>query len=297
MLPDAWSEPTIDWLGTLDVHAVSAHIAASADRIGSWPVTEFDRTPTDLFREGDRIWIWQPDAGAVRFPLDEPRISAWEWPGGDRSWFRQLVTRSWIPAIYPLWGRQVLHASAAMCTATGDAVAFTGPTHAGKSTTAYGVARRSGWRLIADDTVAFSLADSRAILHPIAQDARLRPESAAFFGESEDDAGVSREVVWPGSQPSLRTIYVLDPADEPAPPVLIPLSSSEALPLLLQQAYALSFAIPKYNQALVKDYLALAASVPAFRLRYRRSFDAAEALFAAVDRHASERGRVSGPVA
>ena len=40
---------------------------------------------------------------------------------------------------------------------TGDAVAFTGPTHAGKSTTAYGVGRREGWRPICDDTLAFSV--------------------------------------------------------------------------------------------------------------------------------------------
>jgi hypothetical protein len=35
----------------------------------------------------------------------------------------------------------------------------------------------------------------------------------------------------------------------------------------------------------MKDYLALASRVPVFGLRYRRSFDVAEELFAALDAH------------
>ena len=52
-----------------------------------------------------------------------------------------------------------------------------------------------------------------------------------------------------------------------------------------QQAFALSFNMAAYNQRLMKDYLALASRVPAYRLRYRRSFDVAEALFSAVEAH------------
>jgi len=62
---------------------------------------------------------------------------------------------------------------------------------------------------------------------------------------------------------------------------------AERLPLLLQQAYALSFKIPKYNQELMTAYAQLAASVPAYRLRFQRSFAVAGALFDAIDRHAA----------
>jgi hypothetical protein len=178
--------------------------------------------------------------------------------------------------------------------ATGHAVAFTGPTHAGKSTTAYALAQHPGWTLLADDTVAFSIANEAATiggghvqLSPIAQEIRLRPEAAAHFGV-ERDAGASR-VEWSDRTRTLRAIYVLE-GDESATPAaeFNPLSASGAIPLLLQQAFALSFGMPQYNQALMKAYAALAASVPAFRLRYRRSFDSIDALVAAIDCHARQ---------
>lgn len=286
---DAWVEPSIDWLDLLDVPSVHAHLSAHAELLARWPATEFDPTTTDCYREGDQIWIWQPEVGAVRFSLSAPHLTAWLWPGADPSWFRQVVTRSWLPAVYPLWGRQVLHASAAMCSATGETVAFTGPTHAGKSTMAFGLARRAGWQLLADDTVAFSLmrADrpdlSQVALHPIPQQTRLRPATADYYGVSEAS---SEAITWPGGQPALRAIYVLEGDEQfTAPAEFTRLTPGDAVPLLLQQAYALSFGIPKYNQALMKDYVALAATAPAFRLRYRRSFDVADELFAAMERH------------
>ena len=74
------------------------------------------------------------------------------------------------------------------------------------------------------------------------------------------------------------------------------LRAADALPLLLQQAYALSFKIPKYNQQLMKDYLALATVVPVFRLRYRKRFDVAEELFSAIAGHlATEVGLTCVP--
>ena len=70
------------------------------------------------------------------------------------------------------------------------------------------------------------------------------------------------------------------------------LRATEALPVLLQQAYALSFGIPTYNQQLMKDYLALASAVPVFRLRYRQSFETMDALFAAVEHQLADAGVV-----
>jgi len=203
------------------------------------------------------------------------------------------VSRSWLPAIYPLWGRQVLHASAVACMSTGDAVAFTGPTHAGKSTTAYGIGRRQGWRPICDDTLAFSLGRTAAAggvhLHPIPNDSRLRPESAEYYGVSDRP---QETIEWPDRELQLKAVYVIE-GDETfeRPAEFSRLRGAEALPLLLQQAYALSFKLPKYNQQLMKAYLTLATVVPVFRLRYRRSFDVAEELFSAIAGHlATEAG-------
>ena len=284
----SWRLPRIDWEAPL----AAATPPPGARLLARWPPTEFENTATDCFSLDDQIWIWQPEVGAVRFSVYEPRLSASLWPGGDAAWFREVLHRSWLPAIYPLWGRQVLHASAALSEDSGGAVAFTGATHAGKSTIAYGMGRRPRWRQLCDDTLAFSISTAESdralplgsvLLHPLTQQARLRPASADHFGVADrfDDT-----IDWPARTPLLRAVCVLagDPDCE-TPPSFTRLRTTEALPVLLQQAYALSFGIPQYNQQLMKDYLALASAVPVYRLRYRQSFDLMDALFAAVERH------------
>ena len=60
--------------------------------------------------------------------------------------------------------------------------------------------------------------------------------------------------------------------------VIEPLTAPESYPLLLQQAHSFTLQIPAFNQQLMRDYLALTASVPVFRLTYRRSFDRMDAI-------------------
>jgi hypothetical protein len=135
--------------------------------------------------------------------------------------------------------------------------------------------------------LAFSPSNKRAErdiqVHPLRNDIRLRPASADYFAT---DAQTIERIDWPAGNLSLKAIYVLD-GDAEFPPAVefTRLRTAESLPLLLQQAYALSFEIPTYNQKLMRDYAELAASVPMFRLRYQRSFTAADGLFGALDAH------------
>jgi hypothetical protein len=283
-----WVDPLINWGPALDA-AHFNELQAVREPLVTWPATEFDPTDTDCFSAGDDLWIWQPAVGAVRFRVDAPSVDAYPWPGAEHARFREIVTRSWLPAIYPLWGRQVLHASAVHCAGTGATVAFTGPTHAGKSTTAYGLQRAFGWQALSDDTLAFSHNGTSVRLHPLPNGTRLRPASAGFFGE--DPAGV--RIPWPGGAPFLSAIYVLE-GDESHPVVSAfeRLRASDALPLLLQQAFTFSLQIPKYNQQLIRDYLALVSVVPTFRLRYRRSFDVAAELYSAIRDHLAHEAGV-----
>lgn len=280
---DSWVEPAIHWLDTLDISGTRTELSTDGQLLVTWPASEFDTTETDCFRLGDHIWIWQPEVGAVRFALHTPHLQAYLWPGADRAWFRQVVTRSWLPAIYPLWGRQVLHASALVYGAAGDTVAFAGATHAGKSTTAFGLRQRFGWPALCDDTLAFSLDDGQVRLHPLQNEARLRPASAGFYGVTDRP---EETLEWPGGTPTLRAVYFLEGHDVfEQTGEFTRLRAAEALPLLLAQAYALSLNLPKYNQQLMKDYLSLASGVPSFRLRYRRSFDVADDLFSSIAAH------------
>lgn len=287
-----WVDPVVAWRPALDVDQCWRELQPVRQPLVTWPATEFDPTDTDCFSAGADLWIWQPDVGAVRFRVDAPIVDAYPWPGSDDAQFREVVLRSWLPAIYPLWGRQVLHASAVHCVATGATVAFTGPTHAGKSTTAYGLQRLSGWRALSDDTLAFSHAGDSVRLHPLPNGTRLRPESAGFFGE--DPSGAS--IPWPGGHPFLAAIYVLEgDASHPVVSQFERLRASDALPRLLQQAFTFSLQIPKYNQQLIRDYLTLVSAVPTFRLRYRRSFDVAAELYSAIRDHLADEAGVICP--
>jgi hypothetical protein len=292
-----WSQPEIEWLQPFDLDAWQA-AAATRQLLVTWPPTEYDTTETDCFRALDEFWIVQRDIGAVHFRLTDPRVFAHPWPGADEARFRQYVTRSWFPAIYPLWGRQVLHASAVVCPRSGVAVAFTGPTRAGKSTTAFGLSRRGAWVHAADDTLAFSIAEGAAApvrLHPIPNEARLRPATADYYGRTDSPAEM---LAWPAGDVALTAVYVLDGDETCRETALFTrLRAADALPLLLQQAFALSFNMAAYNQRLMKDYLALASRVPVFGLRYRRSFDVAEELFAALDAHLQAELGVACPSA
>jgi hypothetical protein len=281
-----WAEPVLEWSAALDYAALQDRLQRDAELLTTWPVAPSETFPTDCYRLGEHYWISQRGVGAVRFTALEPQLSAFPFPDSDTSWFREVVQRAWLPAIYPFWGRQVIHASAAGPSDTGDVIAFTGPTLAGKSTTAYAMGRRAGWRLISDDTLAFTtLPGDRIRLHPLRNEARLRPASADYFGKTGD---AFEQVEWPSGPLSLRAVYVLDAVDDrPEPPRFEKLGVAERLPLLLQQAYALSFKIPKYNQELMTAYAHLAASVPVYRLRFQRSFAVAGALFDAIDQHAA----------
>ena len=177
-----WSQPEIEWLEPFEASDWQRATGSTRELLVTWPPTEYETTETHCFRTRDEFWIVQRDIGAVHFSLFEPRVRAHMWPGADEARFRQYVTRSWLPAIYPLWGRQVLHASAVVCAPSGAAVAFTGPTRAGKSTTAFGMSRRGAWVHAADDTLAFSIAMVAFI--PLIATESTRYGRVVLFGQS-----------------------------------------------------------------------------------------------------------------
>ena len=288
---ESWSEPEIEWSAPGDLAAI-AESSGHGELLAVWPPAPFESAPTHCYRLDDEYSIVQAGVGTVRFRADAPRILAFPSASGSPDWFRDVVTRCWLPAIYPFWGRQVLHASAVAIAGSDNVVALTGPTHTGKSTTAYALGRRAGWRLVADDSLAFawSPAERSIRIHPLQNEARLRPASVEYF---RHEAGGRELVQWPGGRLTLRVLLVLDGHDEPGPVAAFTrLAAAESLPLLLQQAFALSFAVPEYNRQLLMNYAQLAA-VPIFRLRYRRSFDAAALLYDAIEDHVTTQVPVS----
>jgi len=286
-----WIEPAIHWQSGMGCAAHYAWLLRHGDRLARWPAAPFEISHTDCFALDDEYWIWQPGIGGIRFAAERPEVTAFSTRDVDQAWFIHLVMRSWLPPVYQVWGRQVLHASAVVHEASGDVVAFAGPSGAGKSTVAYGLARRDGWRQVCDDTLAFSCANhdrpnASVTLHHLDNDARLRRATALHFGMSDRPP---ERVRWPSQPLRLQRIYFLEAA---ADETLVdrthrvtPLRPGDAYRKLLEQAHAFTLEVPSHNQRLMRDYLAVAASVPAYRLTYWKSFDVIDQMFDTVASH------------
>jgi hypothetical protein len=278
-----WTEAVAHWEPALDSAAQSRWLAQEGVRLCQWAPTPFESSPTDCFQVDQTYWLWQAGVGGIRFTAEFPEFFAFPCPDVDPAWFTQVVTRSWLPAIYQVWGRQVVHASAVAREKSGRVVAFVGPSGAGKSTVAYGLGRRAGWQMVSDDTLAFSRIDGRVALHPLRQTVRLRPATAGHYGTTGEGAG---SLAWPRGAVALAGLYLLAvDADLVGTTRIVPLSGSESFRLALEQAFALSLNIPQHNRDLMLDYAALAAA-PAFRLVYRRSFDVLEHVLDDLEAHA-----------
>jgi hypothetical protein len=293
----SWILPTTDCEPVTSDADILRRLSTEGELLVSWPPEAFERTPTHCFRVGDHFWIWQPEVGGVRFSAATPHLRLHPLTQTDPYWYDVLVWRSWVPAIYPVWNRQVLHASAVAWSTTGEVIAFTGPSGAGKSTTAYGLSRRPGWSLVADDTLAFEASGARGAepqpsaiaLYPLRKQVRLRQPTAEYFGKSVE---TQESFEWPDGPLQLGAIYVLDSRADTIEDVTISrLPAAEGYPLLLAQAHALTLNVAAHNQRLMRDYLTLAATAPVFRLSYAKAFASFDAMLDAVEAH---RGRRSG---
>jgi hypothetical protein len=284
---DTWVEPIVEWRTGVDSIERHAQLIREGELLVTWPAAPFEQTATDCFKVGSAYWIWQPGVGGIRFFADQAAFAAFPSTEIDRAWFEHLISRSWLPTVYQVWGRQVLHASA-VARPSGDVVAFTGPSGAGKSTLSYGLGKRRTWTPLTDDTLAFSCeqtTETRTIrLHPLKNDARLRTATAAYYGKP---SAVEETLDWP-ELPSLRWRAVYAVEGDPSldvPASFSRLKASEAYTLLLEQAHALTLKVASHNRRLMRDYLEIAATLPVFRMRYRKSFDAMEDILDAIDRH------------
>jgi hypothetical protein len=279
-----WAEPAVHWQSGFDSFAHHQRLTRTARLLARWPAAPFETHPTDCFRLDLDYWVWQPGIGGIQFNADSPAFSAFPDPNADVRWFERLITKSWMPAVYQVWGRQVLHASAVASATTRRVLVFTGPSGAGKSTLAYGLGRRRPWRTIADDTLAFSAEPGRLALHPLRNDTRLRSAAAQHYGLLSGSATeVEQPIEWPRGLLSFGRIFVLSGDPPRAGNVeLRHLSPAVAYQRLLAQAHAFTLAIPEFNQRLMRDYLQL-AGVPIVELRYRRSFDAMDDILDAID--------------
>jgi len=171
------------WTICTDFQRHHGRIRSHGQLLATWQGFDPSDSPTLCFREGDGVWILRADLGGVRFARHEHDLRVYPKEGADAEQFKRMVFHDWLPFVYNFWGLQVLHASAAVHSPSGQVVAFSGTSGAGKSTFGYGLGRLPRWRQIADDSLAFAAQPDSLRLLPIPNEVLLRPASALYYGD------------------------------------------------------------------------------------------------------------------
>src|SRR4029453_18879716 len=140
---------------------------------------DYAGTPSAYFyRADDDYWAYIPVVGAFRSGADGT-ILAVPSDGVPESLVVDTYRRTIVPMTLQLLGRQVLHASAV--EAAGGVIGFCADSQTGKSTIAFGLSRR-GYRICADDALAFETSSGGVKAFELPFSTRLRPASAEYFG-------------------------------------------------------------------------------------------------------------------
>ncbi len=214
--------------------------------------------------EGREHWMHWPGLASFRFAADCRDITAFPAPGAHPDIIADTFLRTVVPMALQALGREALHASAVL--GPRGIVAFCAASQTGKSTVAYGLARR-GYPQWADDAVVVEMTNGTPAVSPLPFVVRLRPESADFYGASQFPTATAPVV--PASAPApLTCVCILERgvSDCRTAVQINRLEASQAFVALLAHAYCFEPAHADRKASMLTHYLELAARVPIFRL-------------------------------
>jgi len=233
--------------------------------------------------EGRDHWLQVPHVATFRFRPGADEIAAYPVTPGSAEELVDAYRTIALPLALQVSGWEVLHASA--IASPDGVVAVCAHSGTGKTTTAYGLARR-GHTLWADDAVVFeSREDGPVLTHPLPFDPNLRAESRAHFGLGHTQvAGGDGE----GDPMPLGAVLVLDRVAEDSVAGVDRLRPTEALSALLPHSYRFDLADIELRRRTVRSYLELVAQVPVLRVSFVPALDRLDALFDDIERALAE---------
>jgi hypothetical protein len=263
-----------------------------ADWLHTWRAASGDPALA-LARTAGGYLLRFPHLADFSMSADGRRVQAWPAPGVNAETVRHLLLDQALPRLLAHQGRLALHAGAARVGA--QAIAWLGPTGAGKSTLAASF-HSAGYPLLSDDGLLLSAAREGVQALGTYPSLRLWPAAAAdLFGKAPPTAPMAHysskqrlllevdadEV--DGPLP-LKALFVLAPvrAMTETAVTLIPISARAACMALITNAFQLDVT----DKRRAADALALAAAcaarIRAFRLVFPRAFGALPAVRAAM---------------
>lgn len=229
------------------------------------------------------IWIDVPEVALFR--ADPAEVVAFPCSGVDPDEVEEAYTGIVLPLALQALGQELIHSSGVVAP-SGEVVAFAATTHAGKSTTAYALARR-GHRLWSDDVVLFE-SDCEGIQSlPLPFSLKIRQPSATFFAVDAHSEDEWRGLSEPSSGPRpLAAICLLDRTNssEGEPVLIVRRDPSAAFPALLSHSYCFSTRDPVRYRAMTSSYLELVERVPVYDVRFRPGLDHIDELLDAIER-------------
>ena len=245
---------------------------------------DYAGTPSAYFyRAGDEYWAYLPVVGAFRSGADG-RVLAVPHAGVSNDLVVDTYRRTIAPMTLQLLGRQVLHASA--IEAPGGVIGFCADSQTGKSTIAFGLARR-GYRVCADDALAFETSGSGVRVLELPFSVRLRPASAAYFDTPVPPAPVldadGRITVGENGRP-LAALCILSRQDEGRGVELRRLAADDVMRMLLPHAYCFTLLDDDLKRRTVAAYLELAGRVPVYEVRFTATLDDLPVLLGEIER-------------
>jgi hypothetical protein len=248
---------------------------------GARPERTIDAHPRAGYRLYARHFgLARLSAQGARVMCSPPGVAAWRWQ-------RFLVGRI-LPWAAVLRGLEALHASAVVVD--GGAIAFVGPTGAGKTSLAVQMVAR-GASFATDDVLALDRRHGVLRAHPGAALVAVRPAERAAVGQSTwrrvgsviGRSGKTYMAVPRVKGPvPLRAVYFLTAADGPA---VEPIRQPDPR-LLLGNTFVVGVQTPERLRRQLDVCSAIVRSVPLFELR-RPPGVGSEQLAAIVHEHAS----------
>lgn len=263
------------------------------------PIPDFPNSYTETWRDNGGVvcaiggttdayhWMDLPSVGTFTFCDDSELITAFIPPENNPDLVIDAFYRTIIPMALQTRGQQVLHASAVRHSS--GVIALTAVSETGKSTLGFALSKR-GYDQWADDAVAIQLTETGADTISLPFRTRLRPQSADFFNrdtlEGYDAAGWREFTMEDRKRVPLSAVFVLQRADtSPHTPVVTVerLSAGEAFSAILTHAYCFSLDDEARKRQMMQTYLALAARIPIFELRFQSGLHHLDSILDAIE--------------